>query len=89
MGMAENNIEWGARGEIDFNIKSNLNKKLLFRQAVLYTFGQDCCSLLPVCASPWAKCGRVDITFRPILFIYLQVSTIIYRFDKQNIIYKL
>ena len=42
MGMAENNIEWGARGEIEFNIKSNLNKKLLFRQAVLYTFGQDC-----------------------------------------------
>ncbi len=42
MGMAENNIEWGARGEIDLNIKSNLNKKLLFRQAVLYTFGQDC-----------------------------------------------
>ena len=40
--MAENNIEWGARGEIEFNIKSNLNKKLLFRQAVLYTFGQDC-----------------------------------------------
>ena len=32
MGMAENNIEWGARGEIEFNIKSNLNKKLLFRQ---------------------------------------------------------
>ncbi len=42
MGMAENNIEWGARREIEFNIKSNLNKKLLFRQAVLYTFGQDC-----------------------------------------------
>ncbi len=43
--MAENNIEWGgggARGEIEFNIKSNLNKKLLFRQSVLYTFGQDC-----------------------------------------------
>ncbi len=47
MGMAENNIEWGARGEIDFNIKSNLNKKLLFRQAVLYTFGQDCLKLRP------------------------------------------
>ncbi len=42
MGMAENNIEWGARGEIEFNIKSNLNKTLLFRQAILYTFGQDC-----------------------------------------------
>ena len=40
--MAENNIEWGVRGEIEFNIKSNLNKKLLFQQAVLYTFGQDC-----------------------------------------------
>ena len=45
--MAENNIEWGARGEIEFNIKSNLNKKLLFRQAVLYTFGQDCLILRP------------------------------------------
>ena len=44
MGMAENNIEWGARGgggEIEFNIKSNLKKKMSFRQAVLYTFGQD------------------------------------------------
>ena len=40
--MEENNIEWGARGEIEFNIKSNLNKKLSVRQAVLYTFGQDC-----------------------------------------------
>ena len=46
MGMAQINIEWGARGEIEFNIKSNLNKKLLFRQAVLYTFGQDCCFAL-------------------------------------------
>ena len=46
MGMTENNIEWGARGEIEFNIKSNLNKKLLFRQAVLYTFGQDCISIV-------------------------------------------
>ena len=27
------------------------------------------CSLLPVCASPWAKCGRVDTTFRPAFFI--------------------
>ncbi len=36
MGMAENNIEWGARGEIEFNIKSSLKKKLSFRQAVLY-----------------------------------------------------
>ncbi len=43
MRMAENNIEWGRGGE--FNIKSNLNKKLLFRQAVLYTFGQDCRTL--------------------------------------------
>ncbi len=40
--MEENNIEWRARGEIEFNIKSNLNKKLSVRQAVLYTFGQDC-----------------------------------------------
>ena len=40
--MTENNIDWGARGEIEFNIKSNFNKKLSFRQAVLYTFGQDC-----------------------------------------------
>ena len=39
--MEENNIEWRARGEIEFNIKSNLNKKLSVRQAVLYTFGQD------------------------------------------------
>ncbi len=29
MGMAENNIEWGTRGEIEFNIKSNLNKKIV------------------------------------------------------------
>ena len=42
--MEENNIEWGARGEIEFNIKSNLNKKLSVRQAVLYIFGQDCSS---------------------------------------------
>ncbi len=27
------------------------------------------CSLLPVCASPWAKCGRVDTTLRPACFI--------------------
>jgi hypothetical protein len=27
------------------------------------------CSLLPVCASPWAKCGRVDTTFCPAFFI--------------------
>ena len=27
--MEENNIEWGALGEIDFNIKSNLNKKIV------------------------------------------------------------
>ena len=34
----------GGGGEIEFNInyKSNLNKKLSFRQAVLYTFVQDC-----------------------------------------------
>ena len=40
--MEENNIEWGGGGggEIDFNIKSNLNKKISVRQAVLYTFGK-------------------------------------------------
>ena len=32
----------GGGGEIEFNIKSNLNKNLSVRQAVLYTFGQDC-----------------------------------------------
>ena len=47
MGMTENNIEWGAWEEIEFNIKSNLIYKLLFRQAVLYTFGQDCLKLRP------------------------------------------
>jgi hypothetical protein len=37
--------------------------------------------ITPVCASPWAKCGRVDTTFRPAFFIsswmykkYLQVD---------------
>ena len=43
------------------------------------------CSLLPVCASPWAKCGRVDTTFCPVLFIYPQVSRIIYRFDNNPV----
>ena len=27
------------------------------------------CSPSPVCASPWAKCGRGDTTFRPDFFI--------------------
>ena len=45
--MDENNIEWGARGEIEFNIKSNLNKKLSVQQAVLYTFCQDCLKMRP------------------------------------------
>ena len=37
----------GGAGEIEFNIKSNLKKKLSFRQAVLYTFGQDCSTYQP------------------------------------------
>ena len=28
-------------------------------------------SPLPVCASPWVKCGRVDTTFRPIVFYFI------------------
>ncbi len=42
--MEENNIEWGGGG-IEFDIKSNLNKKLSVRQSVLYTFGQDCSNM--------------------------------------------
>ncbi len=38
--MEKHNIEWGARGEIEFNIESGLNKKLSVRQAVLYTWAK-------------------------------------------------
>ncbi len=37
-GMEENNIERGGAGEIEFNIKSNLNKKC--------QFGKPFCTLL-------------------------------------------
>jgi hypothetical protein len=42
------------------------------------------CSLLPVCASPWAKCGRVDTTFRPAFFISSWMYKMIYKLIKQN-----
>ena len=36
----------GVQGEIEFHIKSNLNKKLSVQQPVLYTFGQGCLKMV-------------------------------------------
>ncbi len=38
----ERGVIFRAWGEMEFNIKSNLKEKLSVRQAVLYTFSQDC-----------------------------------------------
>ena len=42
------------------------------------------CYLWPVCASQWAKCGRVNTTFRPVFFISSWMYKIIYKLIKQN-----